>query len=371
MSSYKKKVLLHGYFRDNLGDDLFFRVIISRYPDIQFIIPILNYGYKEKFSDLKNAKVIDFWGIDRFFHHKTYMLPKLYSCLMMSNFDAVVCIGGSLFIDRQNPTVNDRIETEKYSFISDWECAYKKHIPYFVLGANWGPVYNDYFTEYFTKAFSTLTDLCFRDSWSYDQFKSMPQARKTGDILLGCPYIQDAVKGIIKKKQVAISVIDIKQKSELNGNSEEYEQKIIEWSMNLMNSGYQIVFMSFCKAEGDEQAIQRIIKQIPKSSKIKVICYQNNWQEILRTMAESEWCIASRFHATVICWTVGTPVFSLAYSQKTKSLLDDCNASESLCMINDIELLNFDELKEKIFLPKDINQSSGYPETFKYLEEVL
>ena len=133
MNSKRKKILLHGYFRSNLGDDLFFRVIISRYSDVQFYIPLLNCDYKDKFSDLPNAKIIDFWGIDKWVHHKTYILPKLYSCLMMLHFDAVVCIGGSLFIDRQNPTAKDRLETEKYSFISDWECAYKKHIPYLLF----------------------------------------------------------------------------------------------------------------------------------------------------------------------------------------------------------------------------------------------
>ena len=199
----------------------------------------------------------------------------------------------------------------------------------------------------------------------------MAHARKTGDILLGCPYIKNAVQGITKKKQVAISVIDINLKSEFKSNSEKYEQKIIEWSIDLQKEGYQIAFLSFCQAEGDEQAIQRITNQIPESLKIKVVYYQDNWQEILRIMAESEWCIASRFHATVLSWTVGTPVFSLGYSKKTKYLIDDCNASESLCMVKDIKSLTLEYIKENVKMLNDINQMSGYPEAFKYLDKLL
>ena len=34
----KKKVLIHGYDYINLGDDLFFQILVSRYPNVDFFM---------------------------------------------------------------------------------------------------------------------------------------------------------------------------------------------------------------------------------------------------------------------------------------------------------------------------------------------
>ena len=365
------KVLLHGYFQHNLGDDLFFRAIATRYPDVKFYIPILTSGYKEKFKDLPNIVVVDFWGIAKYVHHKTYILPKFYSCITMSRYDAVVCIGGSLFMDRKNPTKNDVIEIENYSFIADWEWAYKKGVPYFVIGANWGPVYNEFFEQYFTRAIKTLHDLCFRDSASYNHFKNMPNVRRSGDILLGNPMIKQAVTGVEKKRKVAISVVNARFKNEIVTDADLYEQKISEWATELINDGYEVFFMSFCKAEGDEEAIRRIAQQMPSNKGIRVLCYNHNWQEMLNNMAESEFILASRFHATVLGWTVGTPVYSLAYSLKTLNLLKDCMAERSCSLINNIEKISVSEIKKQAYLLKNVEVVGGANDAFSNLDMLL
>ncbi len=365
-----KKVLVHGYTMDNLGDDLFFRVLAARYPDVQFYLPTLNIHYREKFADQKNLKVIDFGGISRITTHKVYLLPKLYSRCFIKNFDAVVCIGGSLFIDRKNPTPKDRIEAENYSFICDWEIAEKAGVPYFVLGANWGPCYNDYFLNYFSSAFDSLTDLCFRDSYSYHLFADKVAVRRSGDILLGSPLIAGAAANVQKKKQIAVSVIDTARKSEIACSTQRYEEKLARLCGEFVDRGYTVVLMSFCKSEHDEEAAARILEKLEQKDHVRLLCYTNNWQEMLQAMAESEVILASRFHATVLGWTVGTPVYSLYYSKKTLSLLQDCQVAGGYLPMNEVEALTCQDILNQA-ATVDTMAYGGWNEAFARLDQFL
>lgn len=365
-----KRVLLHGYTMNNLGDDLFFRVLIQRYPNVQFYLPTLNISYKNKFKDLTNLKVIDFLGVSRITNHQIYKLPKLYSKINIKKFDAVVCIGGSLFIDRKNPSVNDRIEAENYSFIADWKYAEQNNIPYYVIGANWGPCYNEYFFNYFDKAFDSLNDLCFRDTYSFEVFKYKSNVRCTGDILMANPLIINSVDKKEKKKQISISVVDATRKSESIYDYEIYENKIAELSNEFSLRGYEVILLSFCEGEGDVVAAKRILNMIPDKSNIKLLSYHNNWNEMLNTMYESEIMIATRFHATVLGWTLGTKVFSIAYSDKTIHFIEDCELSNSYLKIQDVDKLTLDFVLNNATFPKNIVQYNGL-EAFERLDDLL
>ena len=369
MKAAMKKVLVHGYTMDNLGDDLFFRVLASRYPDVFFYLPTLNVHYRDKYADLSNLKVIDFLGISEVTTHKVYVLPKLYR-FNIKKFDAVVCIGGSLFIDRKNPTPKDRIEAENYSFICDWEIAEKAGVPYFVLGANWGPCYNDYFFDYFSRAFDSLTDLCFRDSHSYNLFADKSAARQSGDILLGNPLITGAVSNVHKKKQIAVSVIDAAGKPEMACSARQYEEKLARLCDEFADYGYTVVLMSFCKSEHDEEAAAGILKKLEQKDHVRLLCYTQNWQEMLQAMAESEVILGSRFHATVLGWTVGTPVYSLYYSQKTLSLLRDCRVAGGYLPMNEIEALTCKDILSQAVIA-DTAEYGGWDEAFARLDKLL
>ncbi|MGM9658369.1 MAG: polysaccharide pyruvyl transferase family protein [Eubacteriales bacterium] len=365
-----KKVLVHGYTMDNLGDDLFFRVLASRYPDVLFYLPTLNVHYREKYADLPNLIVIDFLGISKVTTHKVYVLPKLYSRCCIKKFDAVVCIGGSLFIDRKNPTPKDRLEAENYSFICDWEIAEKAGVPYFVLGANWGPCYNNYFFDYFSRAFDSLTDLCFRDSYSAQLFAGKPSVRQSGDILMGNKLITDAVCSAKKKKQVAISVVDAERKCETACSARAYEARLAQICAEFVQKGYEIVLMSFCKSEHDEDTINRIAEKLDRKGHIHILNYRDNWQELLQAMAESEVVLASRFHAAVLGWTVGTPVYSIMYGNKTLHLMEDCGVAEGYVFLDDVEQLTAESILSQATLV-DAKKFSGTDCAFQRLDQLL
>lgn len=365
-----KKVLLHGYTMDNLGDDLFFRVITNRYPEVQFVLPTLNINYKEKFEDISNLKVVDFCGIERLTSRKTYMLPKIYSMLHIKRFDAVVCIGGSLFIDRKNPTSKDRIEAENYSFIFDWEIARKAGVPYFILGANWGPCYNQYFFDYFSRAFNSMRDICFRDNYSYEQFKEKENVRKAGDILLDAAYVKKCISSKLKKKQILISVIDAARKQENQNLSALYEKRMAAIVDEFMAMGYRVVLSAFCEAEGDLEASKRI-KTLTRKGSVEILAYRNNWKYVIQALADSELVLASRFHATVLGWTAGTAVFSIAYSDKTINLLQDFGVKDSFIPVQGIEGLDSARIMNFAGIPDNIDNLNAECSAFDILDEYL
>ena len=362
-----KRVLLRGYFGVNLGDDLFFRVIAMRYPNVRFYIATTRCDYRDLLRDLPNVKVIDFFKIAKLTSKKIYTLPKIYSRLNIKRFDAVVCVGGSLFIDRINPPVWHRKAIERYSFLCDWEYAKAANVPYFVLGANWGPCYNDYFYNHFNKAFDSLTDLYFRDRASYDLFSQKPMVRCGGDILMGNPLVKKFAAGIEKKKQVAISVIDPGKKNDIN--PECYYRNMADLCRDYSAEGYAVKLLSFCKDEGDEDACLQVLKYAGENA-AEPVYYQGNCQEILRVIAESELIIATRFHATVLGWTLGVPVYTVAYSNKALNLMTDCGTEGSCVSLEKMESLNIKTVKECATLP-DADLFSGAEIAFERLDKLL
>lgn len=362
-----KKVLVHGYTMNNLGDDLFFRVLTNRYPHVQFYLPTTNSEYKKILSDIPNLTIIDFLGISKITKHQIYKLPKLYSKMSMERFDAVVCIGGSLFIDRKNPTNKDQIETEKYSFINDWEYAKNKKIPYFLLGVNWGPCYNDYFFKYFNQAFDSLFDIYFRDNYSYRLFTHKPNVRGIGDLLMANKFLRSCVNFRKKKKQISISVIDVQRKNELTSDESFYEQGIVDIYKKMDKLNYDVLLLSFCESEGDCKAAERIRSRAPNA---RIVKYTNNWKEMLQIIADSELIIASRFHAVVLGWTLYTKVYSLAYSEKIIHLMNDCGLPNACKRISEMKDLSIDEILENAGCPKDIEKYSG-EKAFLYLDKLL
>jgi colanic acid/amylovoran biosynthesis protein len=363
-----KRVLVHGYFGVNLGDDLFFRSLAGRYPDVRFYIPTIRWDYQDLFRDVPNIKVIDFLKIAKLTSRKVYALPKLYSRLHMKRFDAVVCIGGSLFIDRKVPPPWHRKAIENYSFICDWEYAKKANVPYFVLGANWGPCYNGYFYDCFNKAFDSLTDLYFRDKASYATFADKPMVRLGGDILMGHPMVKDFAMGVDKKKQIAISVVDPQKKNEVD--PEDYYAKLGELCRAYHAEGYAVKLLSFCKGEGDENACEQVLRYAGEASP-ELVFYRGDWQEMLRVMAESEGIIASRFHSTVLGWTLGVPVYTIAYSNKSVNLMADCGTEDSFIPMEQVSDLDIHTVKRHMVLPEELSRFSGAEDAFLRLDQIL
>lgn len=52
-----KKIFIMAYLRNNLGDDLFVKELINRYPSEKFYIDVIDLKYGEVFINDKNVEV--------------------------------------------------------------------------------------------------------------------------------------------------------------------------------------------------------------------------------------------------------------------------------------------------------------------------
>ena len=112
----KKKVLLKAYCHNNIGDDLFIRIITQRFSDVQFYM-FVNPNFSEGLEVIPNLRLIKenivirlLIKISRFLFSKNIILDYL-----KKKSDVIVLIGGSMFWERGNWKQSVRAYTELLS----------------------------------------------------------------------------------------------------------------------------------------------------------------------------------------------------------------------------------------------------------------
>ncbi|MFZ7942506.1 polysaccharide pyruvyl transferase family protein [Neobacillus sp. 19] len=359
-----KKIMVYAYTHFNLGDDLFIKMLCERYPNVRFFLYAPG-KYKNNFSNVKNIRIIPIESIT--FRAINYISRILKIGYLFSReaiaktCDAAVYIGGSLFIQGEN-----------------WESGIKnvksmqiKNKPFFLLGVNFGP-YKD--MEYFNKykeLFQGYTDICFREQYSFELFNDLSNVRIADDIVfqLRKPDIKTIGKNIV------ISVIKPSVRKDLMDFDDIYYKKIKDISMYFIEKGYSITLMSFCELEGDEEAIESILKLIPSDYKNKIneYLYKYNIDETLDIIAASNFVIASRFHAMILGWVFNKPVFPIVYSSKMTNVMRDVGFNGLFTDFNTIEALQPEKVFEcmKTNLIDVSNQVKNSEKHFEKLDEYL
>ena len=313
-----KKIFLYAYDRRNLGDDLFVQTITQRYPDVQFYM----WSDKENrrtYGHLRNLKVIDKDSrLVRFLDRLRPSLVARYKSAWEKRCDAVVYIGGSIFMEYEN-----------WRQISNWWDYEASNRPLYVLGANFGPWHTEDYRQKMAEIFAKCKDVCFRDRYSAGLFDDVETVRCAPDILFAHPVPRTAVK----EKQIFVSVINCAGRDEshaLNGCDARYVANMAALLDRLLAEGKELVLASFCKEEGDEEGIEKILAAMgaAKDPRVRTLCYDGtNAQELTTAIAESGSVIATRFHATILAIAADRPVLPIVYSDKTKYVLEDMGFS--------------------------------------------
>lgn len=353
-----KKVLLRYYDRANLGDDLFLDILLSRYEDY-FIVPSAN---KDRFT--KHTNII-WWGgsvalftnriIGKLLHKANYSLR-----LASRQCDVIVYVGGSVFIDNGNST-QWSLETEFYHDLTR---------PYYILGSNIGPIRSEQFLETVREILKGAQDVCLRDLASYELTKDLQNVRVATDIAF---TLNTADYTIINKKIAIFSLIDGESKFD-NITTEQYEASVRVMTERLIANGYRVIYMSFCKTEGDEIANKRILGGLPAhiGPIVEQFRYDGNLEKAMALIASSELIIASRFHATILGLVFGKKVLPMAYSDKTTDILADMafpGIVVDIRKINQFDPITFDFNNIPIM---DIAEQRVLAETqFQELDKVL
>lgn len=341
----RKSCLVMGYINNNLGDDLFFKILFERYKNVDFSFyppSLLLRKYKKIYSKNKNVK---FYDKDKYYKMKKRaigdknipinLFPMI--CARAEKVDFYINIGGSNFIQNDNWKNDDRFTI-------------KKHLgnkPPFIIGCNFGPGNKEY-EDYYKKEFKKFTDICFRDEESYNKFKSLKNTRLSDDIVL---LLKE--NNIQKEKSVAISVVDLDIRKDLKKKKYNYQKYISKNISKLLSENYKIKMFSFCENDGDTKAINEILGMLSfdEKKKIKVINYKDNINAFLKEWQTCEYVIGSRFHSIILALANNQKFHAVSYSRKIENYIKQYDNNIKILNIKDIKVNNNDiefyELKRK------------------------
>ncbi|MEI3598482.1 MULTISPECIES: polysaccharide pyruvyl transferase family protein [unclassified Oceanobacillus] len=362
-----KKVMLYAYSGINLGDDLFIKILCERYPNTKFVL-FAPRKYKELTSSLGNLHIVpsDSYIIRGF----NFLLKLLKRKNTVRNYVAKTCdvgvqIGGSIFMQREGWRENT--ERKKRMLV--------KNQPFFVLGANFGPYYDEEFYLLNKSVIEKYTDICFRDQYSFNLFKDLKNVRIADDIVfqLDSNVNNDLIKS--QNKNIVISVIKPSFREELKESDSIYYEKIKDIATYFINNGYNVTLISFCEHEGDDEAINSITKLTPKKyrKKIKKHFYKLDIEETLSIIATSDFVVATRFHSMILGWLYGKPVFPIAYSEKMTNVMKDVGYTDFYSTFDDLYNLQAKDVytckdNEILDISKQVNAAENH---FKELDKVL
>ena len=313
------KIYVDAYLAKNLGDDLFINILTKRYPQHKFYA--ISKG--EKGYNTKNFKV----------YSNTYIFKILkkfqWEKYLANHYDTVVTIGGSMFMERGDTN-------------RDFSMGKNKR---YVLGINFGPYKTQEYYNNIYNMLSDVEDVCFRDKYSYNLFKELPNARQAADIVFS---MDTSNIKITNRKRAIISIISPKDKID-EKYEEKYEEKMLELITFLIKKEYEICLMSFCKKENDEEEIEKIYNQIPENQKKKVekYYYNGNIEEALNTIADSQLVVGGRFHANIIGLCLGKSILPVLYSDKTLHVLEDMQINTPIIDIRKLENFNIESIKDE------------------------
>jgi colanic acid/amylovoran biosynthesis protein len=72
--------------------------------------------------------------------------------------------------------------------------------------------------------------------------------------------------------------------------------------------------------------------------------YKYDIDETLKVIAASSFVVASRFHAMILGWVIGKPVFPIVYSSKMTHVMQDAGFNGSYTDFNTIHTLDPDDV---------------------------
>lgn len=333
-----KKILVSGYYDQNLGDDLFFKILFDRYPNANYTLLTEDRRYNKIFKSYKNVST-QLTNFDRIMR-RLKLANKPFKLDDYKEYDAFVIIGGSIFLQWENWRQDFTLRKDIINYFK------KNNKKVFILGANFGPYEDEEFFKEYNNLFKLCDDICFRDKYTYDMFNHLENVRISPDIVFNLDDIR--VKKI--KNSIGISIINLKNRKELCKYSEIYYKKISEIIKLYIDKKYSITMFSFCERQGDLEAINEVIKYLDISYKnnIDIINYDGNIDLFINKFATMENIIGSRFHSVILSQIFKQGIYPLIYSDKTYNVLNDLDLVQNYTYISNLEELTAEEVYKNI-----------------------
>lgn len=317
MGKNSLNVQLYGYTRNNLGDDMFIRLLVSSYPNVNFSINIKNEKHTKPFEGLENLKI--------------NICDNVLDVKALNNIDACVYIAGSIFMERGNALKHLK---DLSVFIE--QCK-QKGIPYYFISSNYGPHETQEYFDISKRVFTNCQNICFRDKYSYNLFSNIPNVSYAPDYLFSYNY--DNYIGNTEKDTVGISIIDMDIRPHLAKYEKSYIGYIKSLVQKYIDEGKKVFLISFCEHEGDEKGIDKIIDSLQENyaSKVERLLYKGNIDVFLKEYSKIEYMFCTRFHSMVISSMLKQKTYCLSYSTKIDNVISDLNLYKDFLKIENLD----------------------------------
>lgn len=302
----KKTVYVKAYCKKNLGDDLFLRILVRRYPSVAFYF-CEKHDLLRAVSEERNVVIagrLEFlWlRLIRKIENKSVYVENRR---MLRKANAMVRIGGSVFIESTN-----------------WKhkLDIRGNQPKFYVGCNFGPYKTQEYFDYQRGMIAQSQDACFRDSYSYSLFADLPNVRLAPDVVWGYPDFPEVNPN---GRGIAISVINLEDRDALRERIDNYEDTIREICRLGQKKQLSVKLLSFCTYEKDPSVIKRILDGLDSTEGIQTVFYEGDIDSALDAINDCQMVIATRFHAMIIGWSLEKSVIPIIYSEKQTNTLKD------------------------------------------------
>lgn len=311
-----KKVFVMAYLRKNFGDDLFLKMLLEKYKNIDFYIKHDEYEFVDILDKYNNLHVL--YGKDTD--------EELYN-LDLNEYDAYVYIGGSIFMEGGS---SYNLSEKFYDFVK--RCR-ENNNPFCYISCNYGPFQTQEYFELSKKDFKECTDICFRDLYSYNLFKDIETVRYAPDFAFS--YSSPKVEK--QKDTVGISVINLNVRNDLKNKNDKYMKFLKKNIKKYISLGKDVFLFSFCKCEGDEDIIEDILKSFPNENHLHVVKYTGDIDDFLKQYNLMEYMICARFHAMILSSIAMQKIYVMSYSKKIDRVIEDLKLSLPILHINELE----------------------------------
>lgn len=312
----KKKIFIMAYARKNVGDDLFVKMILERYPKTDFFMKINHEEFVDNLSKHSNLHILKGADTD----------DELYE-MNVQEYDGYLYIGGSIFMEggkvyNLSPKFHDFVKRCKES-----------NKPFFYISSNYGPYQTNTYFELSKANFADCTDICFRDKYSYNLFEGIKSVRYAPDYAF--TYQMKKNKKI--KNSIGISVINVTKKNDLEVKQQSYVKMLVKNIKEYIEKNYKIYLFSFCEYEGDEITIDAILKEFKGNDNVIPVRYDGNIEEFLDIYGKMEYMICGRFHAMILSCVCRQKMLITSYSDKIDNVVKDLSLNIPIIRLETIE----------------------------------
>lgn len=323
-----KKIYVEGYPQNNLGDDLFFQLLLSRYPKDMFFFNKANNS--KILNSFKNVRLID---------------EEIKSIILhIKKFDAFLLIGGSMF---------QEVGTRRIWF-KRWLILFiellilklnRKKIVF--IGFNFGPYKSKVFLRLYKLLFSLVDYLSVRDEYTFNLLKENSRVHYYPDIVFSLN--NDAFLSKYQRSSLAISVMDFG----LNNPAQFVYEKFIVDVINGINPNIEVNLYGFqlSKEINDKLAIDRVNEKLRR--KINIIQYDgSNMNDLIESYYCNSFALTTRFHSLVLSLKAQHKIISISYNVKVDNL------QQALQLKN--TFISLKQLKDKRTQIKVVDEINGF-----------